>query len=98
MTVISLLDFTVKAEELDAAPSLITETLKATRAFDGSLGVDVSIDVNDPAHVVLVERWESIEHDDAYRAFRATPDGASKLGTIVAGPPTLTRFTVADGV
>jgi quinol monooxygenase YgiN len=98
MTVISLLDFTVKAEELDAAPALITETLKATRAFEGSLGVDVSIDVNDPAHVVLVERWESIEHDDAYRAFRATPEGASKLGTIVAGPPTLTRFTVADGV
>ena len=98
MTVISLLDLHVKADELDAVEGVLRSTLVATRAFDGSLGVDVVVDVDDPAHYVLVERWQSIEHDDAYRAFRGTPEGASPLGALMAEPPTLTRFTVADGV
>jgi quinol monooxygenase YgiN len=98
MTVTSLLDLYIKADQLDAAPALISETLKITRAFEGSLGVDVVVDVTDPSHFVLIEKWESLDRDDAYRAFRATPEGASKLRTIVASPPTLTRFTVADGV
>ena len=33
-----------------------------------------------------------LEHDDAYRGWRAGP-GASGLGDYLAGPPTLTRFT-----
>jgi hypothetical protein len=38
-----------------------------------------------------VERWESIAHDDAYRAWRAGP-GASGLGNYLSEPARLTRF------
>ena len=24
-------------------------------------------DIDDPGHLVVIERWESIEHDNAYR-------------------------------
>jgi hypothetical protein len=47
--------------------------------------------------VVIYETWESIEHDGAYRAWRATPEGASDLGSILAARK-LTQFTVAEGV
>jgi hypothetical protein len=33
-----------------------------------------------------------MRHDDAYRAWRATPEGASNLGDVLAGPPTLWRY------
>ena len=98
MAISSILELQLKADSLDTAHQLIHETLEGTRAFPGCLGVTVLIDDNDPAHVVLVETWESIERDRAYRAWRATPEGATSLGSIVAGPPKLTAYTVADDV
>jgi heme oxygenase (mycobilin-producing) len=95
---IAILDLQLKADSLENAPQIIRETLTATRAFPGCLGVTVLTDSDDPAHFVLYETWESIEDDRAYRAWRATPEGASDLGTILAGRPTTTQFTVAEGV
>ena len=96
MTITSVLDLRVTPESIAEAPAILAEVLTATRAFDGNLGVDVLVDTADPAHFIAVERWESLAHDDAYRAWRATPEGASALGSILAGPPTLTRLESAD--
>lgn len=90
----ALLDLTVKADSIDGAKDVIDDVLIATRAFPGCLGVDVLVDTEDPAHFLLLERWESLEHDSAYRAWRATEAGASNLGTIVDAL-TLTRFVAA---
>jgi Antibiotic biosynthesis monooxygenase len=51
---------------------LVESVLVATRAFPGCLGVDVLVDTEDEAHLPLIEKWESIEHDQAYRDWRAT--------------------------
>ena len=45
----------------------------------------------------IVERWESVENDNAYRAFRQTPEGVSRLGTIVVDRK-LTLYTVRDDI
>jgi heme oxygenase (mycobilin-producing) len=94
---IAILDLHLKADSLETADKVIHATLAGTRAFPGCLGVTVLIDSDDPAHVVVYETWESIERDRAYRAWRATPEGASDLGSIVAARK-LTHFTVAEGV
>ena len=98
MAIVAILDFQLKADSLEAAPGMIRTTLTDTRAFPGCLEVTVLIDSDDPTHVVFYETWESIEHDQAYRAWRTTPEGASSLGSIFAAAPKLNRFTVADGV
>ncbi len=98
MAVTAILDLQLKPEALETASEVIHETLTATRAFPGCLHVAVLVDSDDPAHVVLYETWESVEHDRAYRAWRATPEGASRLGSILAAAPKLTLFTVAEGV
>ena len=98
MAITSVLDLRLKADSLESAHEVIHATLTATRAFPGCLGVTVLVDSGDPAHVVFYETWESIEHDRAYRAWRATPEGTSDLGSIIAAPPKLTYFTAADGV
>ena len=95
MTITALLELTLRPESVADAPAVLAETLAATRAFAGNQGVEVLHDVADPTHVVVVERWESLEHDDAYRAWRATPEGVSQLGTVLAGAPTLTRWSAA---
>ena len=98
MAITAILEVQLKADSLETAHEVIHATLTDTRAFPGCLGVTVLVDSADPAHVVAVETWESIEHDRAYRAWRATPEGASGLGAIAAAPPKLTHFTVAEGV
>jgi quinol monooxygenase YgiN len=98
VAITATLDVRLKADKLDTAFEVIHETLTATRAFPGCLYVSVLIDSADPAHVVLLETWESPEADNAYRQWRATPEGASGLGSILAAPPSLTLFTVAEGV
>ncbi|MDI3211668.1 antibiotic biosynthesis monooxygenase family protein [Arthrobacter sp. AL12] len=91
MPITAHLDLTLKAEALPTAPAVLREILSDTRAFAGCLGVDVLVDSNDPAHFLVVEQWASLEHDSAYRAWRAG-DGASGLGDILAAPPVLTHF------
>jgi heme oxygenase (mycobilin-producing) len=98
MAVIAFLDLRLKADALDEGLRILHETLAATRAFPGCQGVSVLVDAKDPAHVIAHETWESMEADGAYRKWRSTPDGASSLGTVLAGAPTLTHFTVAEGV
>ncbi len=98
MTTTAILDLQLKPDSLESAHKIIRETLTDTRARPGCLEVIVLVDSDDPTHVTLLERWESIEHDQAYRAWRATPEGASELGSILAGRPKVTQFTVAEGV
>ncbi|MEW1808946.1 antibiotic biosynthesis monooxygenase family protein [Pseudarthrobacter sp. NPDC080039] len=92
MPITAHLNLNIKAEALPTAPSVLREILADTRAFDGCLGVDVLVDSNNPAHVLVVERWDSLDHDAAYRAWRATDEGASGLGELLAAPPVLTHF------
>jgi quinol monooxygenase YgiN len=98
VAITATLDMRLKADKLDSAFEVIHETLAGTRAFPGCLGATVLVDSADPAHVVLLETWESPEADNAYRQWRATPEGVSELGSILAAPPSLTLFTVAEGV
>jgi quinol monooxygenase YgiN len=98
MPITAHLDLFLKAESLPTAPAVLRDVLTDTRAFDGCLGVEVLVDSTDPAHVLVVEQWASLEHDSAYRAWRASDDGASGLGELLAAPPVLTRFATSFGV
>ena len=98
MTLTALLELTLNQASLADAPRVLRETLQATRAFPGCLGVEVLRRTDDPAHVVIVEHWESVESDAAYRAWRATPEGASQLRSLLAGPASLTTFTVESDI
>jgi quinol monooxygenase YgiN len=98
MAITAFLDLRVTPEALEQGlHAELASILKDTRAFDGCLGVDVLIDSADPTHYVAVERWESEEHDAAYRAWRAG-DGQTNLASFLAAPPTLTKFTAADDI
>lgn len=92
MAVTALLDLKLRADKLADAPAAIAAILQQTRAFEGNEGLEVLVDVTDPTHLTVVEHWTSLERDEAYRAWRATPEGASNLGELLAGPSTLTKY------
>ncbi|HEY5852585.1 MAG TPA: antibiotic biosynthesis monooxygenase family protein [Aldersonia sp.] len=97
MAVTAILELKFKPDALDEARKVVGDILTDTRAFDGCLGVDVLVDASDETRWLAFERWESEERDAAYRAWRATPEGAiTALGPLLAGAPSLTKYTTAD--
>ena len=97
MAITALLDLHLKADAVTSAPSMLRDILAGTRAFDGCLSVEVLVDNDDPAHLILVERWASVERDAAYREWRAGA-GATQLGTILASPPLVSKFQTASDI
>lgn len=68
------LRFTTAADE--RVEEIVDAALAATRAFDGLEHLRVLKSVDDPAEWTLYEIWRDAEAEQAYRAFRATPEGA----------------------
>ncbi len=96
MAVTVLLELRFKPNEVAAGRELMGRTLQVTRAFDGNLQTDVLVDEDDEAHWIIYEVWDSVEHDEAYRAFRAGEGKVTQLPPLLAAPPVKTRYTTTD--
>jgi quinol monooxygenase YgiN len=92
MAITSLLDIRLPSDAPADAETRITSVLSQTRARPGLLSADVVRDLTDPRHLLVIEVWESFEADEAYRAWRATPEGANELRELAAGQVVLTRY------
>ena len=44
----------------------------------------------------IYELWETVEHDEAYRAFRAGEGRVTELPPLLAAPPVKTRYATTD--
>lgn len=96
MPVTVLLELKFKPEAVPAARELMGRTLAVTREFDGNLQTDVLVNEDDEAHWIIYELWESVEHDEAYRAFRAGEGKVTELPGLLAAPPAKTRYVTSD--
>jgi quinol monooxygenase YgiN len=96
MPVTVTLELRFKPEEVAAGRELMGRTLEATRAFDGNVRTDVLVDSDDEAHWLIYELWESVDHDEAYRAFRAGEGKVTQLPPLLAAPPVKIRYVTSD--
>jgi quinol monooxygenase YgiN len=96
MAVTVLLELRFKPDEVAAGRELMGRTLQVTRAFEGNLQTDVLADEDDEAHWIIYEVWDSVEHDEAYRAFRAGEGKVTQLPPLLAAPPVKTRYITTD--
>jgi quinol monooxygenase YgiN len=96
MPVTVLLELRVKPEAVAAARDVMGRALRDTRAFAGNLRTDVLVDSGDEAHWVIYEVWETVEHDEAYRRFRAGEGKIAELPPLLAAPPVKTRYVATD--
>jgi quinol monooxygenase YgiN len=85
--VTTILDLQIKPDAVDQAIELLHRILADTRAFDGCQSVAVVQDHADPAHLIAIEQWESLEHDAAYRRWRAGEGAIVELSPLLAGVP-----------
>ena len=67
MPITATLELKHKPESMPAARHVMRRALNDTRAFDANLGTDVLVDQDDRGHWIIYQRWETVEHDEAYR-------------------------------
>jgi quinol monooxygenase YgiN len=96
MSVTVILELKLKPESVAAAREVMGRALQDTRAFGGNLATEVLVDQDDDAHWLIYERWESVEHDKAYRAFRAGDGKIADLPPLLAAPPVKTRYDTTE--
>ena len=96
MAVTVILELKFKPESVPAAQDVMGRALQDTRAFEGNLATDVLVDEDDEAHWLIYERWETVEHDEAYRSFRAGDGRITDLPPLLAEPPVKTRYITSD--
>ena len=96
MAVTVILELTFKPESVEAGRELMGRELEHTRAFDGNLRTDVLIDEDDEAHWLIYEIWDTVEHDEAYRSFRAGDGRITDLPPLLAAPPVKKRYVTSD--
>jgi quinol monooxygenase YgiN len=96
MPITVILELRLKPDAVPAARDLMRRALQDTRAFDGNLGTDVLVDQDDEAHWLINELWETVEHDEDYRRFRAGEGRLTELPPLLAAPPVKTRYATTD--
>ena len=96
MSVTVMLELRFKPESVADAREVFRRELAKTRAFDGALVIDVLVDEDDEAHWIIYEVWDTVEHDEAYRAFRAGDGKITDLPPLLAAPPVKTRYSTTD--
>jgi quinol monooxygenase YgiN len=96
MTVTVTLELRFKPEEVAAGRELMGRTLAVTRAFEGNVKTYTLIDADDEAHWLIYEIWDSVEADEAYRAFRAGEGKVTQLPPLLAAPPVKIRYNDSD--
>src|SRR5450755_2050078 len=96
MPITAILELKIRPEAVPAARELMHRTLQDTRAFAGNLGTDVLVDEDDEGHWLIYELWDTVEHDEAYRRFRAGEGRVSELPPLLAAPPVKTRYISTD--
>jgi quinol monooxygenase YgiN len=92
---IALFDMQFQPDFARAGLDATSAAARDTRAFAGSTGVRVIVDEKDPAHVIVVEQWETESHDAAYQAWRAGDGLPTDIIAMLARPATTTHFTVS---
>jgi len=96
MAVTVLLELRFKPDDVAAGREVMGRALQDTRAFDGNLRTDVLVDEDDEAHWMIYELWDTVEHDEAYRRFRAGEGKIAELPPLLAAPPVKTRYVTTD--
>ena len=96
MPITVILELKFKPDAVAAARDLMGRTLQVTRAFDGNLRTDVLVNEDDEAHWLVYELWETVEHDEAYRSFRAGEGKVTELPPLLAAPAVKTRYVTSD--
>ena len=97
MTVSVLLEGVLKEGEVENFTELCREAYKVTRAYDGCLGINLTLNVENKNNFVMTETWVSKEHYEKYLAFRSEDGTVELIGSLCDQGPSIRIFDITEG-
>ena len=94
MTTIVILDIPATADTRDAIYTTLSEALVETRRFEGNEGLELLVNQEDNANIVVYERWRSREDYDRYLAFRQESGFSAKFRDMIPGTVVVRKFDI----
>lgn len=91
-----LLELQIQPDQVEALKELLGGALPDSRAFDGCIKLEVAQNQNDPTNVVVVQEWQSKEHQQRYSRWRYETGFLDKMGALLAARPSLRYFDLLD--
>ena len=92
MSILVLLEVTLKPEKVNDFITFMKNELHHTREFDGCNGVTVHNNQDDSSNMVIVEDWDSRQQYEKYLAWRSERGDLEKLGPLVVGDPSIRYY------
>ena len=97
MSVMGTLEIPVHEEKLEGFLDVLREALKETRAYEGCQDVGTFVEM-ETGNVMLVELWETAEHQQAYLNWRIETGLTEALSDFLAGELKPRTFVIRDDV
>ena len=94
MTTIVILDIPATPETRDEIYRTLTGVLDETRQFDGNEGMELLVNQDDNANILLYERWQSREHYERYLAYRQESGFSAKFRALIPGTVSVRKFDI----
>ena len=91
MSIIATVEFPLQPGKKDEFVDLLVEALKATRNYEGNESVETLVE-HGGTSVLLVEKWQTVDHHKAYRQWRLDTGLRELIGPIVSGLPIIRYF------
>jgi quinol monooxygenase YgiN len=92
MSINVILEVQSKPETIEELKSTFEAILPDTRSYDGCISVEVIINQDDPLNVILLEVWETREHQEKYIQWRAETGALEALGAMLSQPASIRHF------
>ncbi len=86
MSVLVTLELPTKPGAVDDFLAALKVALVDTRAYAGCLSVETYVD-RENENILLVEQWETAEHQQAYMAWRVETGLMDAIGGFLSGAP-----------
>ncbi len=96
MAVRVILEVQAKPGTGDEVVAFFRSILPETRAYEGCTSVDALQNSDDADNMVVVEVWDSHEQYEEYLAWQRERGTSDRLRQILAEPPSIRHFDVAD--
>ena len=84
MTVMVTLEIPVVKEKIEGFLDVLREALKETQVYEGCKNVETFVE-EETGRVLLVELWETAQHQQAYLNWRMETGLVDALGGFLAG-------------
>jgi len=93
MSVTVTLLFPTKAELADTFYDTLASALSETREFEGCISVTTHRDLDDSSRVLLIEEWDTREHQLNYLKWRAETGLMEAIGPMLAAEPVISAYS-----